>query len=171
MQEFHQQQEPPTNMSLPSVAPMHSLGFSYCHNYKPIAGAIQKGGSLTQNPLPIAGAQHMQGLLLYLGQPSIAGVTYKAFACHWCAWNPCTLWVSVQQLSSLHTQTHKQNKKITSLTFQQKQNRYVIFQITIQSFDPPCEHQHKFQQHITFFPSMGSPKVRSVPATQSLSFS
>ena len=46
---------------------------------------------------------------------------------------------------------------MTSLTFQQKQNKLLICYFPnyklVESFDPPREHQHKFQQHITFFPS------------------
>ena len=61
---------------------------------------------------------------------------------------------------------------MTSL-IQQKQNRLLICYFPnyklVESFDPPREHQHKFRQRITFFPSMGSQKVRSVPAMQSLS--
>ena len=103
----------------------------------------------------------MQGLLLYLGQPSIAVVTYKTFACHSCAWNTLGFSSTVQLLA--HTQTHKQNKKMTSRTFQQKQNKLLIccyfpnYKL-VESFDPPCEHQHKFQQHITFFSIPGIAK-------------
>ena len=51
---------------------------------------------------------------------------------------------------------------MTSLTFQQKQHKLLICYFPnyklVESFDSRREHQHKFQQHITFFPIHGIAK-------------